>query len=216
LSNITDWLSAASSAGTLIVAFMAYKAVPKLIHQKADEISYILANQLICELYPQMIEDINNLSLPFRYLPSKDFADLVPLSKQQHIDLVEHLERNEDLIWKFYEKERLLCNNIRRLSRYGWNLQPKQKELNNIFLNEIQYFCSVYISCNTKAKMLLWPDREKYDDSDEYNEHVKYFNDEIYESHDMLILKSDLLTKYINDFLDSTTRVDDFFTRNTK
>lgn len=127
--SVSDIISAASSFLTLLIAIMAYRAAPKWVHQKADETSYTLANQMICDSYPEILKYIEKLTIPFDYLPSQKIIFL----KSDYIELVKNIERNDDVIWSIYEKSRTLESNVRRLSRYGWNFNPLQKNLVRIF-----------------------------------------------------------------------------------
>ncbi len=54
LGNLSDWISSLSTFGTLIVAYMAFKAAPKWIHQKMDEQALNQAVTLISRDIPEL------------------------------------------------------------------------------------------------------------------------------------------------------------------
>lgn len=210
--SISDMISATTSFFTLLIAFMAYRAAPKWVHQKADETSYTLASKLICESYPEILNNIERLTFHFKYLPENK----TNFSKLDYIELVRSIERNDDVIWNVQENALALENNVRRLSRYGWNFNQLQKKLSDDFFNGIPKFSSAYISCSLTVTMLLWPDIDMCDNENDYEERFEYVVDTIYEVRDLFLSKSEVVRNNLSEFLASATRIEDFFTRNTK
>ncbi|WP_111779124.1 hypothetical protein [Pectobacterium parvum] len=209
--NISDWVSALSSFGALIVALMVYKAVPKLIHQKSDEYSFSIANIIIFDSIPDIIYGIEKLTNPFH--PDQDLKYCFKYDK--FIDLKDTLEDHESDFSKLLMNVRKLEKDIKSLKRLGWNFRGEQNKFYEMFLEQMPLFYSVYIASSTRISLWLWP-RDSGSNEDNYEESLKCSQDELFQLKIRFTKESEALQKILNNLLDSKLRVEDFFTRNTK
>jgi len=211
-----DWtfllngISSISTLGTLIVALMAYFAVPKWIHQKADEVSFTLANELICITLPDIITSLELITSPFNFLENNYYAP----SKTSFNDLQKDIERHRDEIWELNKKVRKVENTLLILRRQGWNLKSHQKKLSDDFLHKFSFVFSSYLGGTTKIKSLKFPDIHADDKINSDN--IAYHKKLIFDTREMVMHQTESFLVKLNEFLDSEVKVENFFTRNTK
>ena len=152
IGNLADWISSLSSLGTLIVAYLAFKAAPNWFHQKMDEHAFTLAKELITDLHPKLfmsnrkfntiIEDYTT----YYYHTNTDDAynDFISTLYEKKLTY----QQNHDLMFK-------IKTTVDSLEKLGWKFKI------NIFLiikntSEIQSNSSVALEKLTmKLKKLM-------------------------------------------------------------
>ncbi|KPA08517.1 hypothetical protein [Pantoea agglomerans] len=206
---LLNFFSVMCSLGTFIVALRAYLTVPKLIHQKADEVSLTLANELICVFVPDIISSLDQLTLPFKFLERRNYI----VSKESFLRFQEEIARVENEVWVLSSKFRKFENTLLILSRQGWNLKPKQKEISDKLSHNFQYVFSVCLAGTTAIDLTKFPD--EVESEQEKNELEACHLNLLFTTRNKLLKETEPYLKLINRFLDSETKVIDFFTRNT-
>jgi hypothetical protein len=155
IGNLADWISSLSSLGTLIVAYLAFKAAPNWFHQKMDEHAFTLAKELITDLHPKLFMSnrkfntvIENYTTYYYHTSTDDaYNDFISnlyekkLSYQQNHDLMFKIKTTVDSLeklgWKFkinifsYHKKYLrdsiqFINSLRKIDN-------EIKEINELF-----------------------------------------------------------------------------------
>ncbi len=207
---IFNCIGSLSTLGTLIVALMAYFAVPKWVHQKSDEVSFNLADDLICNAFVDLIDSVDRVTFPFNFLLPNHYIH----TKDSFEDIQERIESVSGEIWEISTKIRKIENTLLNLRRHGWNLKPHQKKMCDDFLNKYQYVFSAYLSGSTGIHLLKWPDPQEHEKENQENE--DYLRDIIFETRDMVMGQVEPFLKEINLFLESKIEIEEFFTRNTK
>ncbi|SJZ36338.1 hypothetical protein [Pantoea eucalypti] len=210
LDLFLNFVSVMCSFGTFIVALRAYLTVPKLIHQKADEVSLALANELICVSVPDIISSLDQLTFPFKCLELKNYI----VSKESFLRFQEEIARVENEVWALSTKFRKFENTLLTLRRQGWNLKPKQKTISDKLSHNFQYVFSVCLAGTTAIDLTKYPDEVA---SEQENNELETFHlDLLFNTRNKVLNETEPYLKLMNHFLDSDINVIDFFTRNTK
>lgn len=207
---ILNFISSLSALGTLIVAIMAYITVPKWIHQKSDEVSFNLANDLICNIFPELIDSIERVVTPFNFLTKKYYIN----TESFFLQFKGEVEKVRGDIWEINTKVRNIERSLLVLRRHGWNLKQPQKEICENLLKDFTTFFSAYLAGSTTIHILKWPDPQECE-----KENIlirQALEDEIFENRNLVMQHADPFLRELNVFLDSRIEVEDFFTRKTK
>lgn len=207
---IFNCIGSLSTLGTFIVALMAYFAVPKWVHQKSDEVSLNLADDLICNVFDDLIVSVDRITFPFNFLLPNHYIH----SKDSFEELQEHIGRVSGEIWEISTKIRKIENTLLNLRRHGWNLKPHQKQICDNVLNNYQCLFSVYLAASTRIQQLKWPDPSG--NEHENIENQNHLKEVIFKNRNMIMEQAEPFLKQINLFLESKIEIEEFFTRNTK
>ncbi|ORM67541.1 hypothetical protein [Pantoea rwandensis] len=145
--SVSDWISSLSTFGTLIVAYMAYKAAPDWINRKNVEGGSSIAINFIYRKMNSAEEEIR--------IVSTCLASMIRLVKSKNGF---HAKRKNDAVITAFHKSMVKIANLSdsinasllELHRFGWNLKDEYNEdlldfLGNkwnidIFDENIEYF----------------------------------------------------------------------------
>lgn len=120
---ITDWISSLSTAGTLLVAYMAYKKAPEWMAQK----HYDVVSKVIEEA---VYEDLRKLSsLSYQYKHQIMHTGLILkncLSKKQRLpsNMEENSEKLEKTLIEFFNLSYSIQNRLKSIPRYNYVITP--------------------------------------------------------------------------------------------
>lgn len=209
IGNLSDWISSLSTFGTLVVAYMAYKAVPDWIRRKNVEDGSSIARKLICKEINDAETEIQRVSSCLNYM--------IKLVKSKNGFYAKR--KNDVIISTFHSSMKNLARltdginaSLVELHRFGWNLKNEYNEdlltfLGNkwdieIFDENIEYF---YYSIEAHK-------RNDIGDFTDYTleESVDEFNKEINEFRPLL----ELWTKAIEKISYTSGTYDSFFNIN--
>lgn len=123
--SLSDWVSSLSTFGTLVVAYMAYKAVPDWIKRKNVEDGSSIAIKLICK-------DINNAETEINRV-SNCLNSMIKLVKSRNGFYAKR--KNDVMITTFHKSMVKLADlsdeinaSLVELHRFGWNLKDEYNE----------------------------------------------------------------------------------------
>ncbi|MDQ7101852.1 MULTISPECIES: hypothetical protein [unclassified Serratia (in: enterobacteria)] len=205
--NTSDIVSAAANIAMASAAVYAALNAKGWVNQKADEISLLLANKIICETCPKISISLEGITDPFNYIGYKALFN----SRERHDELVKTLELKDKDAWYTFREIREFKKDIDTLERQGWALKNKQKILIDEFFSKIEEFYSVYVSSSTRIQMLRWPDNEIND----YDIVCNSIVTDIFDSVKNVKIHFGIIIRCLNEFQHSTKKVHDFFTKNT-
>lgn len=123
LGSLTDWISSLSTAGTLLVAYMAYKKAPEWMAQK----HYDVVSKVIEEA---VYEDLRKLSsLSYQYKNQIMHTGLILkncLSKKQRLpsNMEENSEKLEKILIEFFNLSYSIQNRLKSIPRYNYVITP--------------------------------------------------------------------------------------------
>ncbi|WP_413502240.1 hypothetical protein [Serratia proteamaculans] len=205
--NTSDIVSAAANIAMAGAAVYAALNAKGWVNQKADEISLLLANKVICETCPNISMSLDGITDPFNYIGDKVLFN----SRERHDELVKALQLKDKDAWYTFKEIREFKKDIDTLERQGWILKNKQKLLIDEFFSKIEEFYSAYHSASTRIQMLRWPDDKSKDYHSVWNSIVT----DIFDSVNNVKIYFDMIIGCLNEFQHSTKKVHDFFTKNT-
>lgn len=157
--SVSDWVSACTSALTLIVAYLAYKAAPNWLTQKSGEQALELAGQLIEIDNEKLITLVDNL-----YSYGGEFSKAARTCYRENDMLTAHAYREkfretwDQLISQLKEIEKVSDS----LARRGWILKNdysdtfrkfNEKSISNVdnSFNSLSYFTYLTDKLNIKS-----------------------------------------------------------------
>ena len=149
--SVSDWLSTASSAGTLYIAYLAYKNAPSWINQRKHDSAFEIAKKLIIDDLPELENIVNTsasntIDLEWKFdLFSKDPKYF--LKHEECSDILKILDEQKQFPF-------LIKKELRRLSKLGWNLTT-EAEVN---IDEILKAFDTFYKMNYRA----WSDLKNY------------------------------------------------------
>ncbi|WHU86701.1 hypothetical protein [Pantoea agglomerans] len=147
IGNLSDWISAMSTFGTLIVAYMAFKSAPKWIHQKMDEQALNQAVTLISRDIPELkrlMQFVTDEVLDF--LIFKDLADDEVQIDYYFDEFCKSFSKNESSINEIKNMIFKLERDFNALSKIGWNLVPPAEEKFRLMRKSTYYLLKRYTS----------------------------------------------------------------------
>ncbi|CAI0755254.1 Uncharacterised protein [Serratia proteamaculans] len=205
--NVADIVSAFCNIAMAGAAVYAALNAKGWVNQKADEISLLLANKVICETCPNISISLGGITDPFNYIGDKVLFN----SRERHDELVKTLELKDKDAWYLFKEIREFKKDIDTLERQGWVLKNKQKIFIDEFFSKIEEFYSIYLSASTRIQMLRWPDNEIND----YDIVCDSIVTDIFDSVKNVKIHFGVIIRCLDEFQHSTKKVHDFFTKNT-
>ncbi|HBL7009288.1 TPA: hypothetical protein LSH92_004529 [Citrobacter koseri] len=146
--SVSDWLSTASSAGTLYIAYLAYKNAPSWINKRKHDSAFEIAKKLIIDDLPELENIVNTsasntIDLEWKFdLFSKDPKYF--LKHDECSDILKILDEQKQFPF-------LIKKELRRLSKLGWNLTT-EAEVN---IDEILNAFDTFYKMNYRAWSVL-------------------------------------------------------------
>ncbi|MFN2992220.1 hypothetical protein [Serratia plymuthica] len=128
LESLSDWVSSLSTAGTLVVAYMAYKKAPEWLNQKMHEDALSIAKKLIFDDYPSINKVVWKAGGRIHYFTTLyDFIsdDLGKLINSDECD---------DNLSIFHDIPNIpitIRDTFSNLTKLGWNVTQEITEINN-------------------------------------------------------------------------------------
>lgn len=147
IGSLTDWISSLSTAGTLVVACMAYKKAPEWMAQK----HYDIVSKVIEEA---IYEDLRKLSsLSYQYKNQIVHTGLIlknSLSKKEGLpsNIEETLEKLEKLLMEFFNLSYSIQNRLKAIPRYNYVITPYALNV----IDEIKKAADIYNNLQTQIE----------------------------------------------------------------
>ena len=145
--SVSDWVSAGSTFGTLIVALIALKKAPDWINQKKHEDAYSLSKNLFLEQLPTLstaISKIETSARSFQVHIDYSFGDIERIVNKSECN------KNINLIIDARNILNDINFKINQLEMLGWSLKEESKQIieyfNNCF-NKIDFIWSFTCFC---------------------------------------------------------------------
>ncbi|HID9395460.1 TPA: hypothetical protein ACXIY6_003750 [Serratia marcescens] len=132
LGSLSDWISSLSTAGTLLVAYMAYKKAPKWLNQRMHEDALTMATSLLFDDYTNLNRKIIQSSVIIEHIKlmnefvSDNFRDFITVDEcERYLSM---LDDTDIIPTKINDK-------VRNLKKLGWCIKEPVHKNNNELLN---------------------------------------------------------------------------------
>lgn len=205
IGNLSDWISSLSTLGTLIVAYLAFKAAPNWFHQKMDEHAFALAKELITDLHPQLFMSnrkfntvIEDYTTYYYHTNTEDaYNDFISTLHGKNLSY----QYNHDLMFK-------IKTTVDSLEKLGWKFKVNILSYHKKYFRDTIKFISSLRLIDNAIKEINQLSSTCSSDED-YNK-IELMKEDFFENLKKLSMYGECDKSY-KQFIDSAELVPDYF-----
>lgn len=157
LGSLTDWISSLSTAGTLLVAYMAYRKAPQWLNQRMHEDALSMATSLLFDDYANLNRKVIQTTAIIEHIKvmnefvSDNFRDFLT---------VEECERYHSIFNETDITPTKINDKISNLKKLGWCLKEPASKNNNELLKSYRMIRKNFMVLCVSLKNLITEEDE--------------------------------------------------------